>query len=361
MRIELITANTSTNCEINDFVVRNSFPAAFLQTWQWSDFRASLGEKIWRLAVRDENGFLLAVAAFFSKPLPLQKIYLDCPRGPIFSSVVNLAQRLEIIKLLANFLVKTIQRQIVFIRTENNQPTQPAITLTYTQAGFKKPELLIHAVNPAATLVLDLSKTEEEILANMHPKWRYNIKLAQKRGVLINHQHSIDGFYQLLVTTAKRDKIKIFSKKYYKNLINFFSVMPDFKLKLFFAEYEDEVLAAIMVIGFGNTAIYLHGGSSNRNREVMPNHAVQWHAIKWAKENKYQWYDFWGIATAEKNNYVGDAWTGITHFKKGFVNASTGQELIYGGAWDLVQNFFWYNFFKLTKKTKNLLTGFLPL
>ncbi len=361
MFIELITTNACVGRELNNFVAQNSFPTAFLQTWQWGGFRASLGEKVWRLIVRDENGLLLATATFFSKPLPFQKIYLDCPRGPIFSGAVDLGQRFEIIKSLADFLVKTIKQSVVFVRTENNQPTQPDIILAYEQAGFKKPEFLAHAVNPTATLILDLTKTEEEILANMHPKWRYNIKLAERRGVVVKHKNDINKFYWLLVATARRDKIKIFSRKYYENLINFFSTMPDFKLKLFFAEFQNEVLAAILVIGCGHTATYLHGGSSDLNRELMPNHAIQWQAIKWAKENNYQWYDFWGVMTTEKNNQDGTAWAGITRFKKGFANAVTGRELVYVGAWDCVENQFWYNLFKLTKKIKNLLTNSLPL
>ena len=120
------------------------------------------------------------------------------------------------------------------------------------------------------------------------------------------------------------------------------------KIALFFAEYQNKPLASIIVLGFGNTATYLHGGSSNENREMMPNYAIQWAAIKWAKEHGYLWYDFWGINNETKNG----AWAGITRFKQGFVSKNTGKKINYQGAIDYILDKKWYNILKLCKILK---------
>ncbi|HPA25787.1 MAG TPA: peptidoglycan bridge formation glycyltransferase FemA/FemB family protein [bacterium] len=429
----------------NEFVIKNSSPADFLQSWQWGEFhQKKLREKILRLAVYDstlmnadgaDEGELIAVAQFIYQKLPLGKKYLFCPRGPILkcqsvraSSVKS--QNEGIINILFEEIKKMANdEKVVFMRMEppdnchlDDPPTSgrdpekedwipnPALLADKQVLNDKtrKPKILTHSVNPKNTLLLDLTKSEEEILAGMHPKWRYNIRLAEKREVSIKCQMSnfqcqnqtykneIDEFYKLLQETAKRDGIKIFNKKYYESLIEYFychsdrrstsetlstevepagrrggeskkrSPDPEYseltmtkgiEISLLLAIYQDKPLSAIMLLGFGDTLTYLHGGSSNENRAVMPNHAIQWAAIKWAKKNGYKWYDFWGVNKTkeqkekDKENKKNN-WQGITRFKLGFVNEKTSQEINYLGARDLVVNKLWYNLYRLGKWIK---------
>ena len=375
--------------EWNQFVGENSSPASFLQSWKWGKFRSQeFGEKILRLAVY-ENNELMSVAQFFQLALPLGRFYLFCPRGPVISKQVTSDKWQEIINLIISEIKKiSKQEKNVFVRFE--LPDTMGFLLVPIDIGtrdglFKIPKILIHSKNPENTLILDLSKSEEEILSAMHQKTRYNIRLAEKKGVKVkwqmeNKNNNINKFYNLLQETAKRDKIKIFSKSYYEKLLNYFyyhscesrnpkkNMDPDFcqddkeiilddktknknyniKIALFFAEYQNKPLASIIVLGFGNTATYLHGGSSNENREVMPNYAIQWAAIKWAKEHGYLWYDFWGINNETKNG----AWAGITRFKQGFVSKNTGKKINYQGAIDYILDKKWYNILMLGKILK---------
>lgn len=346
MNIELIDKEDYQK-EWNKFVIENSSPADFLQSWQWGEFRQKkLGEKILRLAIFDQKK-IITTAQFIYQPLAFNKYYLFCPRGPLIN---NQYQFKNILLLIINEIKKIArQEKIIFIRFE---PIKDNFNL------LEQPKFLTHYKNPSTSLLLDLNFSEEEILKSMHPKWRYNIKLAEKRGVHIDYNQTdkTDFFYNLLEETAVRNNIKIFSKKYYQSLFNYFYHSTDLynpiKIALFTAKYQNKILAAILVIGFGDTATYLHGGSSNEKKEFMPNHAIQWQAIRWAKKNGYKWYDFWGIAENNQKAIKKNPWAGLSHFKQGFVNQKTGKKIDYPACSDYIINKKWYALFSLAKKIK---------
>ena len=104
------------------------------------------------------------------------------------------------------------------------------------------------------------------------------------------------------------------------------------------AEYERQIIAANLVNFYGDTATYLHGSSSSKNRQVMAPHLLQWEQIKEAKNRGMKYYDFWGFDE--------DKWPGVSRFKKGF-----GGEIVeYAGAYDLIWNKLWYQLYNLAKK-----------
>ena len=374
--------------EWNDFVIQNSSPASFLQSWEWGDFREKvLAEKVFRFGVF-ENGNLLCVAQLVKRDLPSGRFYLNCAKGPVITKTQKHKNtKTQIFELLINEIKKIAKEEkIVFFRIappyENVAPSFSSEQIdnsglkagaTY-KLGFAKPKILTNLIEPENTLVLNLERPEEELLRQMHSKTRYNIRLAEKHGIIVKIQDTrnlprltrvkagkiqknsniqiliskknIDDFYDLLKETAKRDKINIYDKSYYENLIDYFSQMSNVKCQMFLAEFEDKILSAILVIGFGNTATYFYGASSNKMRELMPNYAVQWQAIKWAKEQGYNFYDFWGVSDKKKG------WAGITRFKKGFVSKKTGDEINFLGTFDYVLNKKWYNFYRIGKLIK---------
>jgi len=174
----------------------------------------------------------------------------------------------------------------------------------------------------------------------MHQKTRYNIRLAEKKGVIVkkinNNKKAIDVFWKLIEKTSQRDGFTPHSKKYYAQMLE----LENFNL--WTAEYQNNILVANIVVNFGDTITYLHGASSNKDRNVMAPHLLQWEQIKWAKERGFKIYDFWGIAKEDSQN---DKWLGFTRFKKGF----GGQEKRLPGTFDLVYNqkiYRVYNFFK---------------
>lgn len=177
----------------------------------------------------------------------------------------------------------------------------------------KKP---LKQIVPRHTIILDLKQSTEQLLANMHPKGRYNIRLAEKKGVTIKQAFDTTEFYKILQTTAERDGFAINSAKYYQT---FFShLAQNNKAKLFMAYYKDEPIAGILNAYFNKTAIYYYGASSNQHRNLMAPYLLQWHAIQDAKENGFTHYDFLGVADPKKPK---DPLQGVTYFKQKFGGA----------------------------------------
>ena len=209
-------------------------------------------------------------------------------------------------------------------------------------------------VQPSKTLVLDLTKSEDELLGKMHPKTRYNIRLAEKKGVRLEEAgiESFDKFWELMGQTSDRDDFRLHGIDYYKEMIKLDhrqggasgtggtgGTGKDF-IKLFFAKYKGKAIAAGIFSFFGNTATYMHGASSDENRNLMAPYSLQWEAIKLAKAKGYKYYDFFGID--EKK------WPGITRFKKGF----GGKEKKYPGTFDLAFDPGWYSVYKMVRKVR---------
>ena len=175
-------------------------------------------------------------------------------------------------------------------------------------------------IQPPDTVVLDLSSAEEELLAAMKPKWRYNIRLAEKKGVKItvHGKEALDDFYRLFKTTGERDGIAIHSKVYFERLFQTAAQYPDVTVRIYQADLEDEKLAAIITLFLGDQAVYLYGASSNSKRNLMPTYLVQWQAICDAKKFGCKEYDFYGIPPTDDENHP---MHGLYRFKTGFGGA----------------------------------------
>ena len=163
-------------------------------------------------------------------------------------------------------------------------------------------------IQPPDTTLVDLTVDEDEILARMHSKWRYNIRLSEKKGVVVhrylgndvNLSEKIDKFYELTKETNARDGNSSHAKSYYEDLIK--SSAKEIEsgsdvplVSLYIAEHEGEEIASIMTLFSHDEAIYLYGASSNNKRNLMPNHLLQWTAIKDAKAYGSKFYDMYGM------------------------------------------------------------------
>lgn len=197
-----------------------------------------------------------------------------------------------------------------------------------------------HAMNPASTIVLDLSKSEEHLLAAMHQKTRYNIKLAAKHEVTVREgkgEQDLEAFIRLTQETASRDRFQSHSASYLRATYQFLSERNMARLRL--AEYQGTILAANLEIVYGDTATYLHGASSSQDRQVMAPFLLQWEAIRAAKAEGRNYYDFWGANPESKASfYYKSGWEGITRFKEGF----GGKRSDFIGTWDLPVHRFLY-------------------
>lgn len=178
-------------------------------------------------------------------------------------------------------------------------------------------------IQPPRTIMVDLNGSDDEILARMKQKTRYNIRLSSRKGVTVRRgiKQDVDIFNHLIQQTGRRNEFGVHAPEYYRDAFDFFS--PD-RVAMFIAEYEGTPLSAVMVFAHGRRAAYLYGASSDKERQRMPNYAVQWAAMLWAKENGFLAYDLWGVPDysldeleSQFKDRHDDLW-GVYRFKRGF-------------------------------------------
>ena len=204
-------------------------------------------------------------------------------------------------------------------------------------------------IQPPDSTLVDLTGTEEEILEKMHSKWRYNIRLSERKGVNIhrylgndiNLSEKIDKFYELTKITNARDGNASHAKSYYLDLIK--SSAEEISkgrdvpvISLYIAEHEGEEIASIMTLFSHDEAIYLYGASSNNKRNLMPNHLLQWTAMKDAKVYGSKFYDMYGMPPEGKNE--NHPMHGLYMFKANF----GGKNIHRIGSWDIPLKFVYH-------------------
>lgn len=219
---------------------------------------------------------------------------------------------------------------------------------------WRKPEILLHQTEPDNTILVDLSKSEAELLANMHEKARYNIRLAQRKGVKVREvtadRQAFEKFLELLKETTRRDGITSWEdKRFWKFRERFMKTRDeDPRAILLVGEYQSQILAAAIVMFFGDAATYLYAASSGEDRTTNVPSLVLWEAIKTAKQTAKRWYDMWGVAPENEDNHP---WAGITRFKSRYVRLGvTGKKVTNIGTRDLVLDKKFYTLFKFAKK-----------
>ena len=281
----------------------------FLQSKEWEGFQHSLGRDVFRI-----EGVLIT-----KLPLTFGKSYFYVAGAQFLNNFQN-----------SNFQTLAKQHNAVFLKWEsmNSSGTVPD--------EFRKSK---KEIQPQKTIILDLSTDEDKLLSAMHEKTRYNIRLAQKKGLEIKNYEKVpievfEEFWQVLQKTSGRDKFSSHTKEYYKKLLELPST------RLFVAKHKGGMIAANIILFYGDTVYYLHGASDYEYRSLMAPYILHWEIIKYAKGNRFNEYDLWGID--EKK------WPGVTRFKKGF----GGREVEYAGSYDYVFQPFWYKLYNLYRKLK---------
>lgn len=210
------------------------------------------------------------------------------------------------------------------------------------------------AVQPPDTTILDLSKSEEEILAGMKNKWRYNVRLAAKKNVTVEtHDASendfskyFDIFYSLFEATSKRDGVSFHGKKYYTDLLKMSAEDKNNpRVTLYLAKHENDYLAGIITLFCSGEAVYLYGASGNIKRNLMPAYLLQWTAICDAKKYGCPCYDFYGMPPEADEKHP---MHGLYLFKTGF-----GGKIVHRpGSYDYVLKKNWYALYSFAEKLR---------
>jgi len=281
----------------------------FLQSHEWEEFQKSIDKKTWRI---DD-------ALVIKLPFVLGRSYLYSAGAVPDSGFVDRTSRIA------------KEEGAIFLKCEPLSGDRELVD-RLLGIGFIKSK---KEIQPQRTIILDITKSEEELLGEMHSKARYNIRVAEKHGLKIKNSKS-KNFWGLIQKTAKRDKFGTHTKEYYEKLLE----LP--MTQLFIVEYRSEIIAANIVIFYEGRATYLHGASDYEYRSLMAPYLLHWEIIRYAKENSFSEYDFWGID--EKK------WPGVTRFKKGF----GGKEVEYIGSYDYVFQPKWYGAYKLRQYLRNI-------
>lgn len=345
MEIREITNQTEL-----DAFIGSQDKSQFLQSWLWGEFSRALPNTILRLGVFD-NGRLVGSAQIIEHALPLGKKYWYVPRGPVVEARLSVQEYQTAWQALVEELVSRAERQsIMFIKLEPPLETMSKHMFDSLMQGWRLQP--VHFVQPQDSWYLTLDRSADELLGAMHPKTRYNIRLAEKKGVQVHiggDVHDFDAFWRLMETTARRDHFRQHTKAYYKELCRRLC-HTDF-MKMFLAEYNGQIIAANLVAFFGDTVTYVHGASADEYREVMAPHLLQWRQIQEAQQRRFRYYDFWGVLAEEKQTTTEAAshpWSGITRFKRGF----GGAEIRYIGAYDLILDMVWYKLYKTVQRLR---------
>lgn len=329
----------------------------FFQSWVFGEFQESLPYrgKSWALLTQPTTGNqqlttgTQASCLVIKIKLLMNFCWLWVPYGPL------LTQQTTDNKQLTTTVFEDLERiakeeRAIFARIEPPLTLQTTDNKQLTTVALHKIIPSPTRYTPEHTLILDLEKSEDEILAQMKPKGRYNIQVAKKHGVAIERipgadvdENILNNFYEILRKTGDRDEFGIHPKYFYKNLLEIFgrNKMAD----LFLAKTPDgKIIAGIIAVYYKDTATYYYGASDYEHRNLMAPYLLQWEAILEARCRGMKHYDFLGVAPeGAKENHP---WAGVTEFKKKF----GGKEVIYPKAFDIIYKPVLYNLMKIAKR-----------
>jgi len=331
-----------------DAFVSSTTQSEVLQSYEWGEVKGNYGWQPIRIAIEDDNK-IVASALILKRKLPyINKSIFYIPRGPIldFEDEKALEYLLEEIRQQA----QRHKAILLKIDPEIDESDNKKIGIL-EKKGFK---IQKKQVQPRATIFLDLRKPLEEILKNCEEKTRYNTRLSFKKGVKVreaSNETGLDIFYDIYKETAGRDNFLIHPKKYYQKVYDF--LIKKGLANIFIAEMNSEPLAAVWIFNFGKRIWYMYGASKSSARNVMPNHALHFEVMKWAKGKGFELYDLWGIPANPKPNHP---LFGVYRFKKGY----NGELEKFVGAMDLVYDPIFYFLFEkgltFVKNMRSLIT-----
>ncbi len=323
MEVKELTDRTQWN-----HFISQSPKGHILQSFEWGELKRRTGWTPIRLAVMDGDAFRAGISLLKRRiPGSGGKSIFYAPRGPVaeFSDREALSFLFDCLRDLA-----PVHRAILLKVDPDITPEEEGSLLPKLGLIRASPVEAFEGIQPRCVFRLNLEPSLEGILEAMESKTRYNIRLSLKKGMELTgdcRKEDIKTFYDLLVETAVRDGFLIRSYDYF---IGIWEELIEWGLgRLFLARYEGEAIAGTLALIFGKKCWYIYGASSNRHRNLMPNHALQWEMIKWAKSQGCILYDFRAVPCEPHDGHP--LW-GLYRFKKGF----GGQLFRFVGEYDLV-------------------------
>lgn len=319
----------------------NSLATHPLQSYEWGEFRKATGITVVRKGFFEKNK-LTQIFQLTIHPIPYTLWTIGyLPKGDRPTS-----QLIEELKKVGK------QYRCIFIQLEPN-----IIDQYMKYSDFTKLSLIpaAHPLFTKHTFHIDLTKPEGQLLAAMHPKARYNIKVAQKHHVAFaedNSQKGFDAFWKLTQETTSRQQFFAHTKKYH---LTQWQSLPHIAEKnmlsshILFTLFDNKPLTAWIVFIFNDMLYYPYGASSQEHRETMHSTLMMWEAIRFGKKYTLKTFDLWGAAAP--NTLPSDPWFGFTQFKERFGPT----RVTFVGSYDLVINSMLYQIYKFADKLRWLL------
>lgn len=321
--------------------------AHILQTLEWGQIKSRYGWQpkphFWRA-----EGRVLAAALILQRSIPMPLLgsrlhVMYAPKGPLLDWRQGPVRE----RVMADLELIARQHGAIFIKIDpdvtlgcghpdesnaKDDPLGQAILSELNASGWRFSDEQIQFRN---TVLIDLAPTLDALLANMKQKTRYNIRLAQRKGVIVRagNVDDLPALYRMYAQTSLRDGFVIRDEGYYTDVWTTF--MRAGMAEPLIAEVDGELVAAVIVFRFADKAWYLYGMSIEKHRNKMPNYLLQWEAIRRAKTAGCQVYDLWGAPDVFDES---DSMWGVYRFKSG-LGGQVSRQL---GAWDLAVRPFYY-------------------
>jgi lipid II:glycine glycyltransferase (peptidoglycan interpeptide bridge formation enzyme) len=310
-----------------------------IQTWEWGDFQVTQGHKVYRLGVFDNDKMISGYSVSFHKIPHTSYSVGTILRGP------NIDQ-----DMLTNITKIAADENAVFVKFEPDvfQKTFDSANTPSTQTesiNFPNLEISPKVAFYPYSYIIDLTKSEEGLLTVMHPKTRYNIKIANRYGVKVEENSTDAGFeiyLKLLFDTTKRQGFYLHTENYHRQLWK--TLKSTGIPHIWLASFQNQVLSAFMLFTLKDRLFYPYGASVDLNREVMAPTLLMWECIKYGRSLGLKSFDMWGSLGPDAKE--SDPGFGFHRFKQGF----GGQLVQFVGTYDLVINPTLYRIYNLIDK-----------
>ncbi|OGY16787.1 MAG: hypothetical protein A2785_03400 [Candidatus Chisholmbacteria bacterium RIFCSPHIGHO2_01_FULL_49_18] len=290
-----------------------------VQSWEWGEFKRKTGVEVVRIGVLEGSRMQAAYQLSFH-PIPRTSYSIGYfPKGPLPDK-----RMIDAISKVGN------ERKAIFIKLEPNIEKgtgQPAIDKLAKDYDLRQGK----NVFTPHSFTIDLLPSEEELLERMKAKTRYNIGLAQRRGVRVledNDQQAFETYLRLTFETAKRQGFYAHDETYHRQMWE--ELQPSGIAHLLTATWNDNILVAWILFVFNGVLYYPYGASSNEHRNLMASNLMMWEAMRFGKRMTCQTFDLWGALGPQPDPK--DPWFGFHRFKEGY----GGNLIEFVGTYDLV-------------------------
>lgn len=313
-----ITIDDIARDEWDTFVLGRD-EANFLHSWQWGVLHESLGHAIERKGVYD-NGVIIGVFLAIVKDARRGR-YVEVPGGPLLDW-----KNTKAVKVVTEALLHIGRsHHCVFVRVRPQLLNDDGVRKTLSANGYRKAQMYLHAEH---TSILDVTPDDETLLAGMRKQTRYEVRRADKQGVVVSctsDNAAMKEFSAVQAETARRQGFIPRPESFLQAEVNAFGD----KARIYRAEKDGVLLGLALVIFYGKEAIYHEAASTPEGRNQPGAYAIQWQVIRDAREAGLSRYNFWGIADSDDPKH---RHAGVTTFKRGF----GGEDVTYAPAHDLV-------------------------